>query len=122
MSCLVDIYVVYNGKLLYIWDIWSVFGYPFLHKLVYPLRYKWNDFLNVLTFNRCTQKYNSYTYFVKNESFIFECCTRAFCCIIFYSVLPDNVNNLYKSILLIISFLFFSVEKELVGTNEKNLE
>ena len=40
------------------------------------------------------------------------------CLIIFYNVFSDIVNNLYESILLIISFLFFSVGKVLVA-NEK---
>ena len=49
-------------------------------------------------------------------------CTRAACCIIFYNVFSDNVNNLYESILLIISFVFFFVGKVLVAneTNRRN--
>ena len=41
------------------------------------------------------------------------------CSIIFYNVFSDNVNNLYESILLITSFLFFFVGKVLVA-NEKS--
>ena len=41
------------------------------------------------------------------------------CSIIFYNVFSDNVNNLYESILLISSFLFFFVGKVLVA-NEKS--
>ena len=45
---------------------------------------------------------------------------RVACCIIFYNIFSENVNNLYETISRIISFLFFFVGKVLV-VNEKNL-
>ena len=66
------------------------------------------------------QKYNSYRNCCKKWVLYFKYFTRAACSIIFYNVFLDNVNNLHERILLIISFLFFFVEK-ILGAHEKNL-
>ena len=109
-----------EGYLLCIRVFFSVLGHDFLHKLVHGLRYKWDAILNIFMFEAFAQKYDSYRNYRKKWVLYFKYCTRAARWIIFYNVFSDNVNNLYESILLIISFLFFFVGKVLVA-NEKNL-
>ena len=70
------IYVVNDGKLLCIRDFFSVFGHLFLHKLVHDLRYKWDAFLNIFTFEIFVQKYDSYRNCRKKWVLFFEFCTK----------------------------------------------
>ena len=114
------IYVVYDGKLFCIPEFLTVFCKVFLHKIGIRF-YEKNEYpyLNEIILVVFVQKYNLYQTVVKNGSSILNFYESSACSIIFYNVFSDNVNNLYESILLISSFLFFFVGKVLVA-NEKN--
>ena len=91
--------IMYSGNFDRIWS-------PFSTQIGTDFSRKCYAFLNILRVKVYVQKYDLYNNCRKKCVLYFKCCTRAFCCIIFNNVFSDNVNNLYKSILLIISFLF----------------